>query len=146
MAKRKALVKSKALVNLHEALDTAAAKFFDKAFKVVFAVVIGDFFASLDVFLGHDKDPTAPVEGFTVWTTGMIGIACRIVARATINIPFGVDIEHIAVIALVALTRRDAFADVLDDGCPLLDRRQSKQSQSGFASLHFYIGWLLCFL
>ncbi len=124
-------------------LHTAATEFFNEALEMILAVVVGNFFTNLDIFLGDDKDPTATVDRLSIRTAGVIGIARRIVARAAIDIPFGIHIEHIAVIPLVTLTRRDAFTDIFDDGRPLLYRRQSKETQAGARAFYLDIGGLL---
>ena len=105
---------------------TAAAEFLDKAFEVVLAVVIGNFFSYLDVSFGHDEDTATTIERFTVGPTGMIGIPSRIVARTAIDIPLGIDIEHVAIVTKVTLACRDTFANVFNNSRILLNRRQGK--------------------
>ena len=75
-------------------LHTAATEFFNEALEMILAVVVGNFFTNLDIFLGDDKDPTATVDGFAIRTTGVIGIASRVVTRAAIDVPLGIYIEH----------------------------------------------------
>lgn len=120
-------------------LDTAATELFDEAFEVVFAVVVGDFFAGFDSFLGHDEDAAATVDGFGVRSTGMVGVTSRVVARATIDVPLAVHVEHVAIVTLITLTGWNPFSDILDDGRALFYGRQSKEPESGFGTLHFYV-------
>ncbi len=103
---------------------------------MVFTVVIGDFFASLDISLGHDKHPPTPVERLAIGTAGVIGIAGGIVTWTAIDVPLGIHVEHIAVVALIADGGRDAFTDIFDDGRPLLDRGEREEPEPGTTALH----------
>lgn len=116
---------------LDRTLDTTATDFFDEALEMIFAIVVSDFLTSLDVSLGYDKDPTATVECLAVRPTRMIGVASGVVARTAIDIPLGVDIEHVTIIPEIPLARRNAFTYVFDDRRPLLDWNQGKQTQTG---------------
>lgn len=121
--------------SLSRAFDTATAQRLNKADKVVLPIVIGQLFASLDTFLGHDKNAAAPIDCLTVRAARMIGIAGRIVAWAAIDVPLGINIEHIAVITLITDTRRDALTDVFNDRRPLLEGYQSKKPQPSTPAL-----------
>ena len=116
-------------------LNTATANLLDEAFKVVLAVMIGDFFPDLDIFLGYDVDTIAPVPSLRIGTTGMIGIARRVVAWTAIDVPLGVHVKHVAIVSFIADRGGDLLTDILDDSRPLFDGCECKESQSGTAPL-----------
>ncbi len=95
------MAKAKAPVKLDGALHAAATELLDEAFKVVLAVVVGDFFPFLDVTLGDDKDATPTIEGLAVRPAGVVGVARSVVARTAIDVPTSVHIKHIAVVAFI---------------------------------------------
>lgn len=108
---------------------------FDEAFEVIPAVMIGNFFASFDVFLGYNIDATASVPGFSVWSTGVIGVAGGIQADAAVNIPFCIHVEHVAIVALIADLGRNALTDILDDSRAFLDGKNRKKAEAGAPAL-----------
>ena len=121
-------------------LYTTAAELLDEALDVFLAVVVGDFFSLLDVPLGHDKDSTATIEGFAVRPAGVVGIARGVVARTAVDVPAGIHVKHVAVVPLIPHRGRDPFADVLDNGRPLLDRGDGKEAETGATALDDYVG------
>lgn len=88
--------------------------------------MVGNFFPFLDVTLGDDIDPATTIEGLAVWPTGVVGVTGCVVAWTTIDIPFGIHVEHVTVITEITLTRWDPLTDVFDDGGPFLDGSNSK--------------------
>lgn len=122
------------------AFDTTATELLDEALEVVLAVVVGDFLPLFDIPLGHDKDSTATVESLTVRPAGVVSVARGVVARTAVDIPAGIHIKHVAVVPLIPHRGRDPFADVLDNGRPLLDRGDGKEAETGATALDDYVG------
>lgn len=107
-------------------LDTTATYFFDETLKVVFTIVIGDFLPLLDILLGNNINPSSSIDSLGIGSARMIGIASRIVTRAAVDIPFGIDVKHVTVVPLVTDTGRDTLTDVFNNSRSLGDRSQSK--------------------
>lgn len=110
---------------------TAATVRFKELVEVFLAVVVGKFFASLDVLNGVDLHLASNDAGFAIRATGVVDVAGGIVVFLSVDRPLGIDIEQIAAATAIGFFIGDLLAGVFDNKGPFLDIDVGKESETG---------------
>src|SRR5580698_8712847 len=120
------------------AMIAAAAALRDEVFQILFAVVVGDFLARLDMAQRHDDDAAVAAHRFGVRLAGMIEVTRYVPSRRAVDGHAFVHLKHIARAArfeAVGFLRRHPPAATGRDIGPAFDRpgREQAKSRSGAA-------------
>src|SRR5580704_688126 len=123
---------------LAPAVVAAAAADLQKIFQIFLAVVVGDFFARLDMAQRHNDDAAVAAHRFGVRPAGVIEVARHVRSRRAVDGHLFVHLEHVARAArfeAVGFLGRHPPAAIGRDIVSAFDRlgREQAKSRSGAA-------------
>lgn len=110
---------------------TATAMWFQKLIEVFLAIIIGEFFANLDVLDCIDLYLAAIDARFAIRSAGVIDVAGGVVVFFAVNRPLGVDVEQVAAASAVGFRIGYFFTSVFDNKGFLCDVGRREQAKAG---------------
>ncbi len=122
-------------------MSALASVRFNVFVEVDLSIVISELFAGLDLPLGLYPDlvRVGIVHGFAIGAAGMINVAGQIGPSRSVDGPFLVQVELIAVRLPVRFRVADLFAGIFDDQIALVPVAQRLEAETGARFEYFEI-------